>query len=452
MEHKHDVIDADPRFKIDGTTRVITNVAAVKKTLIQGDHNSERLTFELPKVIDGHDMSACDSVKIHFLNIEASTKKTNAGIYDVEDFAVDQVNEDVVTFSWLISRNATKYVGNLSFRILFSCITDDSVDYSWSTAIYSDIAIQNTIDNTEVIFEDYVDVLLKWKNELFGINNEGLTDVQNAAKEGVDQIEKTGSDILKEMTEKGDAVSARSWAVGGTGTRDGENTNNARYYSGKAADEAGKAKEYAESVGKNIDIVDTHDISGQGKGAKLKLQAFLDHVGNWLVNKVVTNESFSEKFVEALSEKLKNDGVTTDEGHALDARYGKTLTDKDTELEKSISENVKTLSNKDLELSTSIQKIHTIVPVTLIAAGWTGSAAPYTQIVQVKDLTANDNPILVSLLEDGANLDKQKAYNKAYGLIASGTGVSGAGTMTFKVYKKPAIDVTVGLTCLRGKA
>ena len=83
--------------------------------------------------------------------------------------------------------------------------------------------------------------------------------------------------------------------------------------------------------------------------------------------------------------------------------------------------------------------------VTLTAAGWTGDAAPYVQTVSVEGILSEDNPSLVSALADGASLENQKAYSKAFGIVASGTGQTGDGTVTFKVYKKPAIDIVVGL-------
>ena len=85
------------------------------------------------------------------------------------------------------------------------------------------------------------------------------------------------------------------------------------------------------------------------------------------------------------------------------------------------------------------------IAITLTAAGWAGSATPYTQTVAVEGMTAECNPDLVSLLADGASEATQKAYNKAFGLVAAGTGTTGAGTVTFKVYKKPATDIVVGL-------
>ena len=83
--------------------------------------------------------------------------------------------------------------------------------------------------------------------------------------------------------------------------------------------------------------------------------------------------------------------------------------------------------------------------VTLTAAGWTGDAAPYSQSVEVEGVTAEDYPIFVSLLEDGAPAETQKAYMKAFGIIASGTGTTAAGSVTFKVYKKPETGIMIGL-------
>ena len=88
--------------------------------------------------------------------------------------------------------------------------------------------------------------------------------------------------------------------------------------------------------------------------------------------------------------------------------------------------------------------------MTLRAAGWTGSAAPYTQTVQVPGAREGLEPMVVSALADGASLEAQKSYIKAYGIICSGTGVLGDGTATFKVYKTPAVDITIGLRGVRG--
>lgn len=93
----------------------------------------------------------------------------------------------------------------------------------------------------------------------------------------------------------------------------------------------------------------------------------------------------------------------------------------------------------------AINRLNHITEVTLTAAGWTGSAAPYEQTVNVSGATEEQEAILVSALADGASEATQKAYAKAFGIISQGTGTIGNGTATFKVYKKPATDITVGL-------
>lgn len=85
-----------------------------------------------------------------------------------------------------------------------------------------------------------------------------------------------------------------------------------------------------------------------------------------------------------------------------------------------------------------------VTPVTLTAAGWS-ETLPYEQTVDVPGGSAELSPIMVSMLPDGAELAEQKAYNKAFGILSSGTAFLNDGSATFKVYKKPAVDVTVGL-------
>lgn len=102
-------------------------------------------------------------------------------------------------------------------------------------------------------------------------------------------------------------------------------------------------------------------------------------------------------------------------------------------------------SNDINSTNKEINRINRVTPVLLAASGWTGDAVPYTQTVAVSGATADGEPILVSALDDGAAIDAQKAYAKAFGIISSGTASTDNGTATFKVYKKPDTDCTIGL-------
>lgn len=169
MPHSHPIYDSDKHFVIDPITRNITNNSS-KLIIMQYDHNSERFTFEIPRVIEGHDMSLSDVVRVHFINIGSIKTNTNSGVYEVDDVEVSSDNPDIITFSWLISGAATKYNGSLNFAIRFYCLSDESeIEYSWGTNIYSEIKVSNSLDNSETIVEDYVDVLEQWKQEVIDI-------------------------------------------------------------------------------------------------------------------------------------------------------------------------------------------------------------------------------------------------------------------------------------------
>lgn len=164
--HTHSVYDVDTHFSVDSVTRRISNESSSKLALIQFDHNSERFTFDMPKVIEGHNMMDCNVVEVHYLNIETTTNEVTKGVYAVDDLQISPNDEDVVIFSWLISANATQKVGLLNFLIRFACVGEDgTVEYAWHSDIYKKITITNGINNGDYIATTYADVLEQWKKE-----------------------------------------------------------------------------------------------------------------------------------------------------------------------------------------------------------------------------------------------------------------------------------------------
>ena len=166
MAHQHPVKDTDLHFVIDPVTRVIKNNSE-KIVIMQHDHQSEILTFELPRYIDTHDMSLSNAVRVHYINIGTSSKYTPvSGVYEVNDLQVDATNENLVTCSWTLTNNTTQLEGTLNFIIRFSCLTGDTIDYSWSTAIYSGIIVAKTIDSSDYVMTAIPDILEQWKASL----------------------------------------------------------------------------------------------------------------------------------------------------------------------------------------------------------------------------------------------------------------------------------------------
>lgn len=101
MAHLHPVYDTDPHFIINSTSRVITYSSKEKLILVQGDHNSQRYTFEIPRYIDGHDMAKCDRVQIHYTNIDSATGRNRSyGVSIIDDLQLSYSK------TWVIKSDA----------------------------------------------------------------------------------------------------------------------------------------------------------------------------------------------------------------------------------------------------------------------------------------------------------------------------------------------------------
>lgn len=191
MAHTHPVVDSDSRFVINSTTRVISTTSD-KLELVQGDHQSERITFEIPKIVEGHDMSLCDRIEVHYINIDRRTSATSRDVYIADDVAVDG---DKLTFSWLISGNATKYYGRLNFIILFECLDPDgNYTYKWNTEICKLLTIGEGISNTSAVIEDHSDILEKFRKEI--LEEAGEKSIQP----DWNQNDETAKDYVKNRT------------------------------------------------------------------------------------------------------------------------------------------------------------------------------------------------------------------------------------------------------------
>lgn len=173
---------------------------------------------------------------------------------------------------------------------------------------------------------------------------------------------------------------------------------------------------------------------------------------DWIIRGVGTpvesDDAVNKNYIDSTLENWSNDLV--EELQTLISVYG---TWEDTPVTGDIVFNGKATvtgvkepsSDSDVATKGYVDRQNSIKSVTLTAAGWTGTAAPYTQTVKVDGITEDDNPVMVSMLAAGATPDTQKAYNKAFGIICSGTGTTANGSVTFSVYSKPATDITVGL-------
>lgn len=194
------IVDSDNHFLIDSLTKTISSQGG-KKEFGRGSHNSDMITFECDRYIEGHDMSLCNVVRIHYLNGD------KPGVYDVDDMTVKSDDTSKVMFTWIITSSVTASLGKIRFAIAFKCVQEDgTVTYSMPTKINEELSVFDTIDNSERIVQENVDIFEQWKQDLFDASEREIGEsvaaylaenppVAGATEEQANQIQKNTNDI-----------------------------------------------------------------------------------------------------------------------------------------------------------------------------------------------------------------------------------------------------------------
>ena len=126
MELHSGIIDDGAKLQIVPNTRKIVVPQSHKIIGTVGEHNSEQLTFQCPKTIDGHDIANCSNKYIAWTNAAGAE-----GSYDIEDVVTEGDN---IFFPWVIESGVTEKDGSVSFSVHFEDKTEDGeLLYHWGT-------------------------------------------------------------------------------------------------------------------------------------------------------------------------------------------------------------------------------------------------------------------------------------------------------------------------------
>lgn len=202
VSHNHPIYDDERRFIINAATKIVSIPEKDRPILVQHDHNSEHITFECDRFVEGHDLMLCNKVEVHYNNIKDSRRSVK-GVYLVEDLKVADSDNSKVVFTWVVSLNATTYKGPLMFVITFSC-TDDMGDitYRWNTNVCKDLTVSEGIDNGEAVEENYADVLEAWRLELFGIGDTAEANMRLYSQRVQDELEVKAREVMATMPDE----------------------------------------------------------------------------------------------------------------------------------------------------------------------------------------------------------------------------------------------------------
>ena len=161
---------------IDTDTREITIPDNEKLFGVKDDLKAERKYFKCKKVVgDNLDLSK-HRLYINYMN---ANKETSA--YLVDDVKVDG---DYITFSWLLYRSVTKYIGNVSFIVCAKSSNNKGLlQTDWNTTLATG-TVKEGLEVDMSITEEYPDVIEQILNRLDGVEGGQISDeqMQNAIK------------------------------------------------------------------------------------------------------------------------------------------------------------------------------------------------------------------------------------------------------------------------------
>lgn len=106
--------DSEPHIVV-GANRFILVPRELKRIGVEGDHNVETVTFDCIRYWDEHDLSTM-VVRIIF-----RCANGYVGEYPVTDVSADDVNPNIMHFTWTIREDVTQAAGSIAFSV---CVRD----------------------------------------------------------------------------------------------------------------------------------------------------------------------------------------------------------------------------------------------------------------------------------------------------------------------------------------
>lgn len=137
---------------------------------VESDDDVNKIPFQMPKEYCGFDLSTFQA-RINYMNANGE-----GDIYLVDDLAVDNDDPSLMTFTWLVGRNACKYRGNTKFIVCLKLFDEDAnVVKEFNTTVYS-LPVLEGLETTEAVEQQNPDIIEQILNLL---KESGVVDPAN---------------------------------------------------------------------------------------------------------------------------------------------------------------------------------------------------------------------------------------------------------------------------------
>ena len=223
------------------------------------DNNSENRTFLIDRVtVNGADLSA--------LSFRLDLEYENGG----KDTALltKEIQEEYIVLTWEIESGVLQVPGTVFANIRGTDYQGTVKWASFKAAFYVEDTINtpgtytgglSEMEQMELRIDRKIENLDAGEEERIR-NEQGRQENENNRIQAEKERDKKVNNVIETFdgaiqSAKDAAKLAESWAVGGTGTRSGEDGNNSKYYSEQSSSQADRAEEAAERAAAYASIV-----------------------------------------------------------------------------------------------------------------------------------------------------------------------------------------------------
>lgn len=178
---------------------------------VESDEKVKTVKFAFPKFVDDGRLNLSDyQIRINYMTANPDTENNKDQVQAQNVHTVG----DYIVFEWLLSRRVTQYKGTIHFIVCaITAEEDGTITTEWNTTI----ATSQSIEGLELALSSQDEYVVK------DIITE-LINIRDNAREIEDSINEKDEQMNNYY------LQAKSYAVGDTGIREGEETDNSKYY------------------------------------------------------------------------------------------------------------------------------------------------------------------------------------------------------------------------------
>lgn len=173
---------------IDSRTRTIFVPPEIIVGAVQSDKNAERIKFSCPKIVgDNLDLSKF-SIRINFENV--SSVDPDISIKDQYICEDASINGDNIIFSWVIGKNAARYMRIIRFIVCaVKTDSDSNISIEWNTTVAQIPVLEGIEVDQPSLDENNKDII----NQLLAItktaSDEAVKNVNSAKEQAITEIQ-----------------------------------------------------------------------------------------------------------------------------------------------------------------------------------------------------------------------------------------------------------------------